>query len=130
MYKEAVSIIADGVASAEQVDEVVRNSFGFRLPIFGPFAIADMAGLDVYAGAYAALEADLGERFAPPPELTERVARGQLGAKQGGGFSSLRPEQLGRVTQSRDRAYCALSRLLAELAREGHAEPPDDAPST
>ena len=45
MYKEAVSIVADGVATPEQVDEVVRNSFGFRLPIFGPFMIADMAGL-------------------------------------------------------------------------------------
>jgi len=28
---------------------MVRTTFGFRLPFFGPFAIADMAGLDVYA---------------------------------------------------------------------------------
>jgi 3-hydroxybutyryl-CoA dehydrogenase len=126
MYKEAVSIVADGVATAAEVDEVVRNSFGFRLPIFGPFTIADMAGLDTYAGAYAALEEDLGERFAAPPELTERVARGQLGAKAGGGFSSLAPEDLPRVTQWRDRAYVALSRLLAELARDGAAGSGDD----
>ena len=122
MYKEAVSIVADGVATAEQVDEVVRNSFGFRLPIFGPFEIADMAGLDIYVGAYAALEADLGVRFRAPHELTERVARGHLGAKTGGGFSSLGPADLMRVTQWRDRAYVALSRLLAELARERGAD--------
>ena len=94
----------------------MRNSFGFRLPFFGPFMIADMAGLDVYAGAYAALEADLGERFAAPGELTERVARGCLGAKAGGGFSALGPEDLPRVARERDRAYVALSRLLATLA--------------
>jgi 3-hydroxybutyryl-CoA dehydrogenase len=119
MYKEAVSIVADGVATAEEVDAVVRSSFGFRLPFFGPFAIADMAGLDIYAGAYAALEADLGERFAAPAELTDRVARGQFGTKSGGGFSSLAPADLPRVTQWRDRAYVALSALLAELARDG-----------
>ena len=122
MYKEAVSIVTDGVATAEQVDEVVRNSFGFRLPIFGPFKIADMAGLDTYVGAYAALEADLGERFRAPQELTERVARGHVGAKTGGGYSSLGPADLTRVTQWRDRAYVALSRLLDELARDGGAD--------
>jgi 3-hydroxybutyryl-CoA dehydrogenase len=123
MYKEAVAIVADGVATAAQVDEVVRSSFGFRLPLFGPFMIADMAGLDTYAGAYAALEADLGERFAAPAELTELVAGGHLGAKAGGGFSSLAPEDLPRVTQWRDRAYVALGRLLADLARDA-GEPP------
>jgi 3-hydroxybutyryl-CoA dehydrogenase len=116
MYKEALSIVADGVATAEQVDEVVRNSFGFRLPIYGPFMIADMAGLDVYAGAYAALEADLGERFAAPAELADRVERGAFGAKTGGGFTSLGPADLARIAQQRDRAYVALSRMLAQLA--------------
>jgi 3-hydroxybutyryl-CoA dehydrogenase len=123
MYKEAVSIVADGVATPEQVDEVVRNSFGFRLPIFGPFMIADMAGLDVYAGAYAAVEADLGARFAAPAELSERVARGAFGAKTGGGFTSLGPADLDRVAQQRDRAYVALSRMLAQLDAVGDAPP-------
>jgi 3-hydroxybutyryl-CoA dehydrogenase len=118
MYKEAVAIVADGVATPAAVDEVVRGSFGFRLPLFGPFAIADMAGLDVYAGAYAAMEADLGERFAVPPQLAELVEGGRLGAKSGGGFSSLGPDDLPRVARWRDRAYVALERLLAELDRE------------
>jgi 3-hydroxybutyryl-CoA dehydrogenase len=118
MYREAISIVADGVATPAAVDEVVRSSFGFRLPLFGPFAIADMAGLDVYAGAYAALEADLGERFAVPPQLAELVANGHLGAKSGGGFSTLGPDELPRVAAWRDGAYVALARLLAELELE------------
>ncbi len=58
MFREAARIVEDGVATPEQVDEIVRSSFGFRLPFFGPFTIADMAGLDVYAddGEVAGLE--------------------------------------------------------------------------
>ena len=48
LFQEAAAIVAEGIASAETVDQIVRTSFGFRLPFFGPFAIADMAGLDVY----------------------------------------------------------------------------------
>ena len=60
MFREAARIVEDGIAGPEQVDEVVRSSFGFRLPFFGPFTIADMAGLDVYADIYETLERGLG----------------------------------------------------------------------
>ena len=60
MFREAARIVEDGLATPEQVDEVVRSSFGFRLPFFGPFTIADMAGLDVYADIYETLERGLG----------------------------------------------------------------------
>jgi 3-hydroxybutyryl-CoA dehydrogenase len=48
LFREALACVEDGLASPAKVDEVVRNCFGFRLPFFGPFQIADMAGLDVY----------------------------------------------------------------------------------
>ena len=68
-------IVADGyIAGPEQVDEVVRSSFGFRLPFFGPFTIADMAGLDVYADIYETLERRLGPGLLRP--------RGTAGARR------------------------------------------------
>jgi 3-hydroxybutyryl-CoA dehydrogenase len=112
MFKEAVSCVADGVADAEQVDEIVRSSFGHRLPFFGPFAIADMAGLDVYAGAYEALEAEHGARFAAPERLLELVESGRLGAKSGGGFLGPQEESHEERVERRDAAYVALSELL------------------
>ena len=66
LFKEAATIVAEGLATAEQVDEVVRSSFGFRLPFFGPFTIADMAGLDVYADIFDTLERGLGPGFSAP----------------------------------------------------------------
>src|SRR5262249_1285250 len=77
MFREAARIVEDGLATPEQVDEVVRSSFGFRLPFFGPFTIADMAGLDVYADIYETLERGLGPGFSAPGPLREHVARGE-----------------------------------------------------
>jgi 3-hydroxybutyryl-CoA dehydrogenase len=112
MFKEAVSVVADGIATAEAVDEVVRGSFGFRLPIFGPFAIADMAGLDVYVGAYGALEAGLGERLACPPEVRALVDQGRAGAKSGAGFMDWPEAHRAAVLAGRDASYAALQALL------------------
>jgi 3-hydroxybutyryl-CoA dehydrogenase len=121
MFKEAVQVVADGVATAEQVDEIVRTSFGFRLPFYGPFAIADMAGLDVYAGAYAALERELGPRFAAPPALRELVDSGNLGTKSGGGFLGVTGDAVERMAAQRDSRYAGLAALIDELDAENPA---------
>lgn len=115
MFREAARVVEAGLATPEQVDEVVRASFGFRLPFFGPFTIADLAGLDVYADIFATLEQSLGEPFRAPAVLTERVAQGAFGVKTGHGFLEIGPEQAPALVERRDRAYHALSRLLEEL---------------
>ena len=114
MFREAARIVEDGVATPEQVDEIVRSSFGFRLPFFGPFTIADMAGLDVYADIFDTLERGLGENFAAPALLRDHVARGEYGVKAGRGFLELSQEQARELIERRDRAYVALARLRAE----------------
>ena len=86
MFKEAAKIVEEGLATAEQVDEVVRSSFGFRLPFFGPFTIADIAGLDVYADIFETLERGLGPGFSAPEQLSALVANGDFGVKTGHGF--------------------------------------------
>jgi len=115
MFKEATRIVEDGLAAPEQVDEVVRSSFGFRLPFFGPFTIADMAGLDVYADIFDTLEGGLGEDFAAPRILREHVERGELGVKTGRGFLELSESQADGLLDRRNRAYVALGRLRQEL---------------
>lgn len=115
MFKEAASIVEEGIAGAAAVDEVVRATFGFRLPFFGPFAIADMAGLDVYAGAYATLESGLGARMAVPEAVASRVADGRLGTKSGGGFLELGAEEAAAMAAWRDSAYVAQGKLVDDL---------------
>lgn len=45
MWREAISLVAQGVCDAETVDTVVKQSFGMRLPFLGPMENADLVGL-------------------------------------------------------------------------------------
>ncbi len=87
LFREAARMVEDGHATAEQIDTIVRASFGFRLALYGPFAVADMAGLDIYANSYTSLERALGDRFTVPPSLKARVDAGDLGIKTGAATS-------------------------------------------
>ena len=119
LFLEAVRCVEDGLASPEEVDEVVRSCFGFRLPFFGPFAIADMAGLDVYASVLGVLEEGLGGRFAPPRMLLDLVEEGRTGTKGGAGFLEYSEEQRERLLLERDHRYAALLELLERLPPVG-----------
>jgi 3-hydroxybutyryl-CoA dehydrogenase len=115
MFREAARIVEEGIAGPAQVDEVVRSSFGFRLPFFGPFTIADMAGLDVYADIYETLERGLGPGFSAPGVLTEHVNRGEFGVKTGRGFLELSQDQADELIDRRNRAYVALAELRRDI---------------
>ena len=115
LFLEAVRCVEEGLASPKEVDEVVRACFGFRLPFFGPFQIADMAGLDVYESVLGVLEEGLGERFAAPEALRELVERGRTGTKSGAGFLEYTEEERDRLLLERDRRYAALNELLERL---------------
>jgi 3-hydroxybutyryl-CoA dehydrogenase len=115
LFHEATRMVEEGLATPRQIDQVVSNSFGFRLPFFGPFATADMAGLDIYIGSYESLAAAYGERFAAPQLLTERIANGDLGLKTGGGFTGMDRERIEEIVRYRNRAYVLLQKLREEL---------------
>jgi 3-hydroxybutyryl-CoA dehydrogenase len=115
LYKEAVRVVDEGLATPAEVDKVVSNAFGFRLALFGPFAIGDMAGLDVYNASYSSLAAEYGERLEAPATLAGMVAEGRLGLKSGGGFLDIDPAIAADLVAYRNRAYVALGALRDEL---------------
>ncbi|MCM2393738.1 3-hydroxyacyl-CoA dehydrogenase family protein [Streptomyces albipurpureus] len=80
---EAIRMVADGVASAEDIDTAM--SLGYRHPI-GPLRLTDLVGLDVRLGIAQYLAKTLGSRFEPPALLREMVSEGHLGQKSGQGF--------------------------------------------
>jgi 3-hydroxybutyryl-CoA dehydrogenase len=82
---EAIRMLEDGVASAEDIDAAMV--LGYRFPI-GPLRLTDEVGLDVRLAIAEHLHDTLGERFAVPQLLRDKVAAGQLGRKAGEGFFS------------------------------------------
>ncbi|TQJ39851.1 3-hydroxyacyl-CoA dehydrogenase [Arthrobacter sp. SLBN-112] len=115
LFHEAAQVVEEGIATAEDVDTMVRTTFGFRLPFFGPFAIADMAGLDVYAFCYKSLQTGFPERFATPKILQEKVDAGQLGTKTGSGFLDVPADRTAALVAYRNKAYVAMQKLIEEL---------------
>lgn len=116
LLKEATSIVEEGVASVEDVDVIVRTTFGFRLGFFGPFAIADQAGLDVYANAFRTFEEAYGERMATPQMLQDAVAEDRKGLKNGKGLiADYDDAAKAELIAYRNKAYARMRELLREL---------------
>jgi 3-hydroxybutyryl-CoA dehydrogenase len=80
---EAIRMLEEGVADAEAIDNAME--LGYRHPM-GPLRSTDLVGLDVRLAIAEYLHATLGERFAPPQLLRDKVASGDLGRKTGQGF--------------------------------------------
>jgi 3-hydroxybutyryl-CoA dehydrogenase len=80
---EAMRMVEEGVASAEDIDNAMV--LGYKHPT-GPLKTTDIVGLDVRLGIAEYLHKTLGERFAPPQILRDKVANGELGRKTGKGF--------------------------------------------
>lgn len=115
LFHEAALIVEDGIATVEDVDTLVRTTFGRRLPFFGPFAIADMAGLDVYSFCYKSLQTGFPGRFATPKILQDLVDAGKLGTKSGAGFLNISAEATADLVAYRNKAYVLIQKLLEEL---------------
>jgi 3-hydroxybutyryl-CoA dehydrogenase len=80
---EAMRMVEEGVASPEDIDNAMV--LGYKHPT-GPLRTTDIVGLDVRLGIAEYLHETLGEHFAPPQILRDKVAGGELGRKTGKGF--------------------------------------------
>lgn len=80
---EAIRMLEEGVASAEDIDAAM--TLGYKHPV-GPLKLTDLVGLDVRLGIAEYLAQTLGDRFEPPALLRRMVAEGKLGRKSGEGF--------------------------------------------
>ena len=84
--RETLHLVDEGVTSHEDVDRAWMIFTGMKM---GPFALMDRIGLDVICDIENVYYRESGdERDAPPPLLTDKVARGDLGRKTGKGFYS------------------------------------------
>jgi 3-hydroxybutyryl-CoA dehydrogenase len=84
MINEAIFVLQEGLASAEEIDAGMR--LGCNHPI-GPLALADLIGLDTMLAVMRVFYDGFNDsKYRPAPLLTEMVAAGYLGRKAGRGF--------------------------------------------
>lgn len=86
LWREAIAIIAEGIADARTVDTVVKASFGRRLAVLGPIENADLVGTDLTLDIHNVVLKHLNRDSAPSPYLKRLVDNGKLGMKSGEGF--------------------------------------------
>ncbi len=115
LRREAISIVAQGIASPEDVDLIARLSFGLRLPVVGPLETVDLGGLDLTQAIQTYLLPDLDCSSEPLQLIRDKVAKGELGAKSGKGFYDWSPDRFEEVIRRRDETLIELVILLKKF---------------
>ncbi len=114
LRREAIAIVAEGIASPEDVDLIARLSFGLRFPVVGPLETVDLGGLDLTQAIQTYLLPELDRSTAPKPLIRDKVARGELGAKAGKGFYDWPPGRAAEAIRRRDEALLEMVQWLRD----------------
>ncbi len=116
LWREAIYLVQEGVATAEEIDTVARLTFALRMPALGPLENMDLVGLDLIGAIHDYLMESLSNTGEPLPALRERIGRGELGAKSGAGFHDWSGRNAAEAAERRDRQ---IVRQLAYLRETG-----------
>ncbi len=111
MIRECMNIVAEGIASAEDVDLAVKAGVGLRFPVYGVFEHADLVGLDLVKAVQDYVVPDLSTVKGASPIHNEKVAKGETGARAGKGFLDWPPGMAEKVRARRDAFLMEFARL-------------------
>jgi 3-hydroxybutyryl-CoA dehydrogenase len=111
LWREAISLVEKGIASPEDIDKVVKSSFGLRLAFIGPLETADLAGLDLSLDVEKDLFPHLEKSTEPSPVLISKVDSGETGVKTGKGFHEWDEKKAKDLINKRD---ATLLKILKE----------------
>ncbi|MDH3252941.1 MAG: 3-hydroxyacyl-CoA dehydrogenase family protein [Ignavibacteria bacterium] len=114
LVREALSLVEHGVATAEDVDAVIRFSFGRRLSAAGIFEIFDIAGWDLVRAIALNLLPSIESSSQVSPLLDRMVENGEVGVKAGKGFYSWTEESADGLRQRIASALIEIQRFQAK----------------
>jgi 3-hydroxybutyryl-CoA dehydrogenase len=103
LVREAVHIVAEGIADAEDVDTAAKLGFGLRLPVYGVLEHQDLVGLELGHAVCDYVARDLCNEPNAPALYAEKLAKGEKGAAAGRGFHDWTARSAAVVQARRDR---------------------------
>ena len=112
LWREAISLVENGICSAEAVDDVVKASFGRRLAVLGPLENADLVGVELTQDIHNQVLFDLETTRKPSPYLQQLLDGGRTGMSAGAGF---RDWKEGDLAETKIRVAEHLKKLEAIL---------------
>lgn len=99
LWREAISIVENGIADAPTVDKAIKNSFGLRLPQLAPLENSDMVGTDLTYNIHNYVLEHIEDSHSPSPLLNEMIEKGKMGFKSGEGFYKWSPEKIRKCNE-------------------------------
>lgn len=110
MFREAIHLIEEGVATPEDIDRVITSSLGPRYSMIGPMEYLDSVGLDLNVAIHSYLLNDLADDKAPQKLLRRKYDQGDCGAKTGRGFYDWSDRSLEEMTTRQNKRF--IDRLI------------------
>jgi 3-hydroxyacyl-CoA dehydrogenase len=112
IMREALHLLDEGVATAEDIDKITKWGIGYKLAVIGPLELLDVAGLDIYTAVASYLNKDLSNESGISSTVTSKVEAGKLGLKTQGGLFEYTPEKIQQLQQQRGRLLLASKKAL------------------
>jgi 3-hydroxybutyryl-CoA dehydrogenase len=110
---EAVRILEEGIATAEDIDTAIKAGFGFRLAVLGLIEFIDLGGLDIlYHASHYLFDRLKQDQYKPMPSVTEKMEKGDIGPKTGKGYFDYSEVDTASMFRDRYRAFLELLNLV------------------
>jgi 3-hydroxybutyryl-CoA dehydrogenase len=112
LSREAIKLVERGIASPEDIDNIVRYGFGFRYIAAGPLLQRDHAGVDVHNAGAETIYPDLCNETVPSPYMSDKVKAGHIGMKAKKGFYDWTDESIAQEKARYERALAGAMEIL------------------
>lgn len=115
IIREAVDIVASGLASAEDVDKAISCGMAMRFPVWGPLTHLDAIGLDLGLRVQDAVLPNICAEKEGNPYLKEMIDNGNIGVQSGKGFFDWNERNIENAIIRRDRFILEAVKILRNL---------------
>lgn len=105
LFREAMHLVEQGIATPDDIDQVIMSSLGPRYSMIGPMEYMDSVGLDLQVAVQSYLFETLADAKSPQKLLMQNYNRGDYGAKTGKGFYDWSVKSLDEMVSRQNKRF-------------------------